>query len=98
MEIRQRIKTSLLNQLKNKEVDIECFIDLVNDYMSLWDIKSGLDISIKKNGVSYVDYTATGSEIIKSNPLIRELVDTNRHMLALLKEIGLNTSNCIINS
>ena len=95
MERRERIKTSLLNQLKNKEVDIECFIDLIDDYMALWDIKSDLDVSIKKNGVSYVDYTATGSEIIKSNPLIKELVDTNKQMLVLLKELGLNTGNCI---
>ena len=47
------ILESLISQLEKKQADISCFLDLIDDYMALYDIKKKLKTDIKKRGVSY---------------------------------------------
>ena len=80
-------------QLKNKSADIDHFSDLINDYMCLWDAKNALNTDIKKRGVMYEDLSSVGVMMQKNNPSVKELVMVNRQMLAILKDLDINTSN-----
>lgn len=93
---RQRVEESLLEQLQTKGADIEHFIDLVRDYMSLWDVKNDLLQDIKKRGVMYKDFSSVGVEMMKNNPSVRELVGINRQMLAILKDLEINTKTVAV--
>lgn len=66
--------------------------DLIRDYMSLWETKKSLQKDIKDRGIVYEEYTATGIEVKKNNPSVKDLVAINKQMLSLLKELGLTTS------
>jgi len=90
-ERRQRIEESLLEQLEMKGADMDHFVDLVEDYMSLWDVKNDLLKDIKKRGVMYKDFSSVGIEMMKNNPSVRELVGINRQMLSILKDLDINT-------
>src|SRR5699024_12297693 len=52
MERRKEVKKDLLDQLVRNEVIGEFYIDLVNDYMAMWDVKNKLIDDIKEKGVS----------------------------------------------
>lgn len=90
-ERRQLIEESLLEQLEMKGADMDHFVDLVRDYMSLWDVKNDLLEDIKKRGVMYKDFSSVGIEMMKNNPSVRELVGINRQMLSILKDLDINT-------
>ena len=90
-ERRQRIEESLLEQLEMKGADMDHFVDLVRDYMSLWDVKNDLLKDIKERGVMYKDFSSVGIEMMKNNPSVRELVGINRQMLSILKDLDINT-------
>jgi hypothetical protein len=90
-ERRQRIEESLLEQLEMKGADMDHFVDLVEDYMSLWDVKNDLLEDIKERGVMYRDFSSVGIEMMKNNPSVRELVGINRQMLSILKDLDINT-------
>lgn len=88
---REKIKNSLLAQLKSLGASLEHYEDLINDYMDLWDIKETLTNDIQTRGVTYKDYSSVGVEMQKNNPSTKELVMVNKQMLSLLKELGLST-------
>lgn len=88
---REKIKNSLLAQLKSLGASLEHYEDLINDYMGLWDIKEALTNDIQTRGVTYKDYSSVGVEMQKNNPSTKELVMVNKQMLSLLKELGLST-------
>ncbi len=90
-ERRQRIEESLLEQLEMKGADMDHFVDLVRDYMSLWDVKNDLLKDIKERGVMYRDFSSVGIEMMKNNPSVRELIGINRQMLSILKDLDINT-------
>lgn len=88
---RKRIRESLLLQLAIKGASAEHYIDLINDYMNLWDAKNALIKDIKKRGVTYQDNSSTGVLVWKDNPAVKDLLATNRQMLSILKELNLST-------
>ena len=94
MSKESKIKDSLLIQLTSKGANIDHFVDLINDYVSLWEIKNQLVSDIKNRGVMYEDFSSVGIKMMKNNPSVKELVGINKQMLSLLKELGLNTDNC----
>ncbi|HHX79955.1 MAG TPA: P27 family phage terminase small subunit [Acholeplasmataceae bacterium] len=90
---KKEIKNSLIEQLAMLGATAEHYIDLINDYMGLWDVKTALMADIKKRGVTYKDFSSVGIEMQKNNPSVKELVMVNRQMLSILKELGLSTAN-----
>jgi phage terminase small subunit len=88
---RASIRRSLLAQLEAMGADQDHFVDLVKDYLSLYDVKNRLIKDIKERGVMYTDLSSVGVEMQKNNPSVRELVNVNRQMLALLRELGIST-------
>lgn len=85
-----RVKESLLAALRSREADSDHDVDLVNDYMALWDAKKSLIADIKARGVNYEDLSSVGVKMRKANPSVKELVMVNRQMLAIRKELGLS--------
>ncbi|WP_242945378.1 P27 family phage terminase small subunit [Hespellia stercorisuis] len=87
---------SLISQLKKKEADISVFLDLIDDYMSLYDIKKKLKADIKKRGVAYESTSASGkATITKQNQSVKDLVAVNKQMLMILDKLGLTTDKTI---
>src|SRR5690554_3530956 len=84
-----QIRDDLLIQLKRKGVSGKHFIDLVNDYVSLWEIKNMLIADIKKRGVSIYWCNGGGQEGWKKNDSIAELNKTNNQMLKILKDLDI---------
>lgn len=95
-EKKSDILKSLQEQLEKKEADISVFSDLLDDYMSLYDIKKKLKSDIKKRGVSYETPSASGKTmIIKQNQSVKDLVAVNKQMLMILDKLGLTTEKTI---
>jgi P27 family predicted phage terminase small subunit len=84
---RKRIETDLNKQLKEKEIKGTHYEDLVQDYLSMWDVKNKLIDSIEKEGVK-----VSGMHGPKSNPAINDLNKTNAQMLKILSELGLKAN------
>ena len=83
------IKKDLLDQLERNGVYGFHYRDLINDYMSLWDIKNKLIKDIKERGVSIYWCNGGGQEGRKKNDSISELNKTNAQMLKILSELNL---------
>ncbi|MED2129044.1 helix-turn-helix domain-containing protein [Bacillus thuringiensis] len=83
--LRNKIRDDLYEQLGTNSIIHAHFMDLVEDYMSLWDIKNKLIADIKNRGVSVLG--ANG--FLKKNDSINELNKTNTQMLKILNELHL---------
>lgn len=86
---RSEIKKDLIDQLERKGVYGRHYLDLVNDYMALWDIKNELIKDIKERGVSIKWQNGPEQWGYKKNDSIAELNKTNAQMLKILSELGL---------
>ena len=85
--VRKRIEKDLNDQLKEKWIAGNHYFDLVQDYLSLWDLKCKLIEDIKHTGIKI-----QGMHGPKSNPSINDLHKTNDRMLKILDAIGLKAS------
>lgn len=83
------IKNDLVNQLERNGVYGSHYLDLINDYMCLWEIKNQLIKDIKARGVSVEWNNGGGQKGFKKNDSIAELNKTNAQMLKILNELGL---------
>ena len=90
---KKSVRDSLLQQLDSKGAKVECYVDLVDDYMDLWEIKETLLADIAERGVVYTDVSSVGVEMQKNNPSTKEVVNISRQMLAILKQMDLSTSS-----
>lgn len=86
---KQDVKDSLLKQLKEKGKNTDYYLDLVDDYMSYWDLKKRLKNDIKKKGVRYVSTNGNGKDVEKANESITNLHKTTQVMLKILQDLGL---------
>ncbi len=93
MARKNEIKKDLLDQLDRNGVYGKHYRDLINDYMSLWDIKNKLIKDIKTRGVSVHWCNGGGQEGYKKNDSIAELNKTNAQMLKILNELGLKAKS-----
>jgi len=93
MERRQLIKKDLLNQLNGNGVRGNHYVDLIEDYMSMWDIKNQLIKNIVDKGVSIRYQNGENQFGYKKNDSISELNRTNRQMLTILNDLGLKAAD-----
>lgn len=91
---KRKIKESLEYQLEKKGAKIECFEDLICDYMELYDIKKSLQKDIRQRGVSFEALSASGYTITKQNQSVKDLVTVGKQMLLILDRLGLTTEEC----
>lgn len=93
MDRRQSIKKDLLKQLNDNGVRGNHYVDLIEDYMSMWDIKNQLIDNIKEKGVSIRYQNGENQYGFKKNDSISELNRTNRQMLTILNDLGLKAAD-----
>lgn len=87
----EQIKEDLLNQLQDNGTIGEHYVDLVNTYMELFNIKNELIADIKNRGVA-VAWKNGKQEGLKKNDSITELNKTIAQMLSILSDLGLKPS------
>jgi len=85
----ERIKTDLLEQLKARGATHAHYTSLIDDYMTLWEIKNGLKEDIKERGVAVKWNNGGGQKGVKKNDSIAELMKVNAQMLKILSEMGI---------
>ncbi|QNU66925.1 P27 family phage terminase small subunit [Ruminiclostridium herbifermentans] len=89
----KKIKDSLIKQLKDKGANVEHFSSLIDDYIWYWIQEKNMQKDIKKRGQTYIAISAAGKEYEKDNPSVKNALMYNKQKLAILKELGLTTSN-----
>ena len=92
--VKRRVRKSLEEQLAAKGADVDLYLDQINDYMDLWDLKESLIKDIKENGLRMMYEGSTGP-VEKDNPSPRQLPIVNRQMLAILKQLDISTGNIV---
>ena len=93
-EIRKKIKTatadnvkkSILDQLHANGTDIPVMVALVSDYVAMFRLCEKLKKDIDADGTMI--QTNQG---LKANPAIKELRDTSKSMLGILKHLGISS-------
>ena len=92
-QIREQIRQDLTDQLERQGVYGQHFLDLIEDYMALWDTKNALIEDIKKRGVMTKYQNGQNQWGYKKNDSVANLVKVNKQMLELLKELGLRAAD-----
>ncbi|PGM25448.1 P27 family phage terminase small subunit [Bacillus thuringiensis] len=87
-----QIKQDLLQQLENSDLHGMHYIDLVDDYMTMFDAKNKLAREMKKNGPMIEWQNSESQKGVKANPATKEFRETNKRMTELLKVLGLKES------
>lgn len=90
--LRNEIRQDLITQLQSKEMYQKVNIDLVDDYMALWDIKNSLIADIRAKG-TYIKWTNGKQSGEKKNESVAELLKVNTQMLKIRNELGINKSD-----
>ncbi len=93
--LRKRVKKSLIEQLEAKGADVEVFLDQINDYMTMWDLKESLKDDIKENGLRMYYRASNGGNTEKDNPSVKQLPVVNKQMLMLLKQMDISTDKAV---
>lgn len=93
--LRKRVKKSLIEQLEAKGADVDVFLDQINDYMSMWDLKENLKDDIKENGLRMYYTASNGGKAEKDNPSVKQLPIVNKQMLMLLKQMDISTDKAV---
>ena len=88
-----KIKKSLIKQLEDKGANVEHFLSLIDDYIWYFSQQKEMKKDIKKRGLTFDTTSAAGHQIEKENPSVKNAIAYNKQMLAILKELGLTTSN-----
>lgn len=88
-DIREMIRKDLIGQLQHAGITGMHYLDLVEDYMSLWNIKNALVADIEERGVSVLYQNGANQHGYKKNDSIGELNKTNGQMLKILNELGI---------
>ncbi|AUB61989.1 hypothetical protein CSW12_02455 [Bacillus cereus] len=84
-----QIKQDLLQQLENANLNGMHYVDLVDDYITLFDTKNKLAREMKKNGPMIEWQNSESQKGMKANPATKEFRETNKRMTDLLKVLGL---------
>ncbi len=92
-ELREQIRQDLIDQLERQGIYGRHYLDLVEDYMALWDTKNDLIRDIKERGVMVRYQNGQNQWGHKKNDSVDNLVKVNKQMLILLKELGLRAGN-----
>lgn len=83
------IRTDLLDQLERNGTFGEYYIDLIEDYMSLYETKNMLKKDILERGVTVIYNNGGGQSGVKKNDSIEQLLKVNTQMIKILDAIGI---------
>lgn len=83
------IKADLLDQMERDGTVGKYYLDLVDDYMELYDTKKKLIKDIKDRGVSVEYNNGGGQKGLKKNDSVDQLLKVNQQMLKMLVALGI---------
>lgn len=89
-DIRAAIKADLLDQLERAGKLWNYYKDLIDDYMSMWDLKEQLKEDLNENGVVRTRHYSNGTTTLENSKSTEQLLKVNAQMLKLLESLGLN--------
>lgn len=92
----RKIKESLIIQLEAKGANVDHFMSLIDDYIWYWNQEKAMQKDIKDRGFTFEATSSAGYKIQKDNPSVKNALAYNKQKLAIIKELGLTTSNTII--
>ncbi|WP_314068413.1 helix-turn-helix transcriptional regulator [uncultured Vagococcus sp.] len=93
LDKRLQIEESLLEQLEDLGIIEGHFVDLISDYMMLWDMKNDLIQDIRVRGVSIPWSNGDKQKGYKKNDSISEMHKTSTQMLKILDFLRIDTAN-----
>ena len=95
-KLRTEIKQDLLDQLERNGTVGKYYLDLVGDYMKMWDAKNMLIKDIEARG-AVVDYVSNnGTKNKKKNESVGELIKVNAQMTKLLDSLGIEPAQVAV--
>ena len=83
----KKIKASLIDQLERSGNDTPYFLDLVHDYMKLYETKELAAADVAARGVTIFSIGSAGQEVSKKNDSVDMLIKINAQMLKLLDQL-----------
>ena len=86
-QLGKSIKKDLLAQLDKGAG--QYYLDLVSDYMELWNTKCLLQDDIQCYGIRIKYVNSRGETAEKKNDSVDQLLKTNTQMLKILQELGI---------
>ncbi|MDL2324053.1 hypothetical protein LJC61_02725 [Ruminococcaceae bacterium OttesenSCG-928-A16] len=89
---REELRKDLLEKIESRWPESPMFIDLAEDYLSLWDDKRTLRNDIAKRGRKVTKYDSRGQKQIANNESIDQILKINTQMINIIKAIGLEPS------
>lgn len=91
-KLRKEIHSDLLKQLSANGTHGKHFVDMLSDYMKMWDLKNKLIEDIEARGVTIQYQHGAGQHGYKRNDSIAELNKTNATMLKLLDQLQIKAN------
>ena len=91
-ELRKTIKQDLLDQIQRNGTCGSYYTDLVDNYMTFWDITNDLIADIKARGTVVLYTSNTGQKNMKKNESVDGLLKVNTQMTNLLDKLGISPS------
>ena len=91
MTTEEKIRESLLDQLKAQNKLTDYTVDLVETYMKHWGLKERLSDDIDKNGIRITVSTGNGHDKTLANPSVTDLQRETSIMLQILDKLDLRT-------
>lgn len=86
-------RESLIKQLKDKGADVPPFLKLIDDYCFYAEQVEEMKEDIRTRGRVYPYTSSVGKDSEKENPCVKNVLNYTKQMLAILKELGLTTTN-----
>ena len=93
---RNTIKTDLINQLAKNGNTSRYYLDLVEDYMRLWDTKNSLFDDIKERGVVCTYNNGGGQTGCKQNDSVPAVLKVTAQMTKILDSLGIKPSLVLV--
>lgn len=87
---RKKVKESLLAALVAKEMDSPYFLDLLDDYMDLWDIKNKLRIDLQKRGPVVEWQNGANQKGLRKNDSLTEYPKISKRMTDILRQLEID--------
>lgn len=83
------IKKDLLDQLELQSKYGKFYVDLVDDYIYLYDLKEKLKKDLTKKGIRYNTTNGNGISVEKNNDSLLNLTKINTQMLKILNDLNI---------
>ena len=88
---RNKIKRDLIDQLERSGHFGEYYLDLIDHYMELIDLKELLQNDIKSQGIRIQGFNLKGQLVEKPNESVSNLVKVSQQLLKILTDFDLKT-------